>query len=310
MLKKKNLIMFDLDGTLTASKKVLDKNMATLFCQILGETHVAVMSGANYPQFQNQFLHYLNCNKEKLKNLYLLPVSGGSLYTYQDSKWQLIYKHSFRALDKAKILNAFNKVFHDISYPHPKKIYGEVIEDRESQVTFSALGQKAPLERKKEWSMKNDIIRRKMKKALEKYLPDFEVRLGGLTSIDITKKGIDKAYGVEQIIKLLSLSKKEVVYVGDALYRGGNDYAVKRARIDTVSVNGPEETKKFIHSLFKTQATLTCPLCGATQTAEIPTGSCMPFYKCQKCNKLIRAKGGDCCVFCSYGNKKCPLKNS
>lgn len=142
------------------------------------------------------------------------------------------------------------KFFRDIGYAHPKKLYGEVIEDRASQITFSALGQKAPLEKKKEWNAKNDI-RRKMQRALEKYLPDSEVRRGGLTSVDITKKGIDKAYGVAQIIKLLSISKKEVVYVGDALDRGGNDYAVKRARIDTVQVTGPEETKKFIRCLLQ-----------------------------------------------------------
>lgn len=58
------------------------------------------------------------------------------------------------------------------------------------------------------------------------------------------------------------------------------------------------------------QATLTCPMCKAEQIAEIPSDSCVPFYKCGKCGQLIKAKAGDCCVFCSYGSKKCPLKSS
>lgn len=245
----KKLIIFDLDGTLTVSKTVLDKEMADLLCRLLEEKIIAVMGGGSYQQFQNQFLPYLECGEEQLENLFILPVSGGSLYKYLNSEWRLIYKHSFTAKDKAEILDAFEKVFRDIGYVHPQKLYGEVIEDRESQITFSALGHRAPLEEKKEWNAKNDI-RRKMGKALEKYLPNFEVRLGGLTSIDITKKGIDKGYGVAQIIKLLSLAKKEAVYVGDALHKGGNDYAVKLARIDTVPVDGPEETKKFIRCLL------------------------------------------------------------
>lgn len=107
----KKVIMFDLDGTLTASKAVLDKEMAALLCQLLREKTIAVMGGGNLPQFQNQFLRYLNCDDEQLKNLFILPVSGGSLYTYRDGEWQLIYKHSFTTRDKAKILNAFKKVF-------------------------------------------------------------------------------------------------------------------------------------------------------------------------------------------------------
>ncbi|PIQ80268.1 MAG: hypothetical protein COV79_01375 [Parcubacteria group bacterium CG11_big_fil_rev_8_21_14_0_20_41_14] len=108
---------------------------------------------------------------------------------------------------------------------------------------------KAPLDKKQEWNSKQDT-RREIKKALEMRFPEFEVRLGGLTSLDITKKGIDKAHGIEQIMEKLLVSKDDIVFLGDALYEGGNDAAVLRTGIDTIQVSGPEETKQLIRSLL------------------------------------------------------------
>lgn len=249
LLSKKKIIGFDLDGTLTQSKVAIDKEMTSLVCQLLEKKIVIVMGGGSYSQFKNQFLSFLKCTKAQLKNLFILPVSGGSLYKYQSDRWVTIYKCTFTVKEKTKILAAFKKAFRDINYVSSQKIYGKIIEDRESQITFSALGQKAPLDKKKEWNRENDV-RPQLKASLKKYLPNFEIRIGGTTSIDITKKGIDKAYGIMQIIKLLSVFKKDIVYVGDALFKGGNDYAVKRIKIVTVNVLNYKETKNFIHCLL------------------------------------------------------------
>ena len=66
----------------------------------------------------------------------------------------------------------------------------------------------------------------------------------------VTPKGIDKGYAVEQILKTLHAAKDEIVFIGDALYEGGNDFPVLRTGIDTVEVSGPEEVKYFIRSLL------------------------------------------------------------
>ena len=250
LYSRKKVFIFDLDGTLTKSKAVLDKEMAALLCKLLKEKTVAIIGGGNYAQFKNQFLNHFNCAEAQLKNLFILPVSGGSFYEHRTNKWQVVYKHALIVKEKTKIFNAFKKSFRDINYVSPKKTFGEIMEDRESQITFSALGQKAPLDKKKEWNTKSDI-RPKLQIALQKYLPQFEIRLGGLTSIDITKKGIDKAYGIAQIMKLLSFAKKEIIYIGDALYKGGNDYVVKRAGVATIKVKSSEETKVFIDCLLE-----------------------------------------------------------
>ncbi len=175
------------------------------------------------------------------------PPSGAKIA--KSNKWQLVYKNVLTQKEKTGILTAFKKSFHDIHYKSPQETYGKVIEDRESQITFSALGQKAPLDKKKEWNTNNDI-RPQLRIALEKHLSGFEIRLGGLTSIDITKKGVDKAYGITQIMKLMSATKKEIVYVGDALYKGGNDYVVKRTGVATIKVEDQEETKAIIRFLL------------------------------------------------------------
>lgn len=245
----KKVIAFDLDGTLTRSKANLDREMSSLLCRLLERKIIAVMGGGSYAQFVNQFIARLNCAGDRLKNLLILPLSGGSLYKYSAGKWKQVYHHSFSSQEKTKILNAFQRSFRDMHYIAPSKIYGKMIEDRGSQITFSALGQKAPLQKKEEWHKKSDV-RAQLKAALEKYLPEFEIRLGGLTSIDITKKGIDKAYGIEQIMKMLAVSKKEIVYIGDALYKGGNDYAAKRAGTATIKIKDVEETKILIRSIL------------------------------------------------------------
>lgn len=250
LLSSKKIIMFDLDGTLTESKANLDKEMATLICQLLEKKIVAIMGGGNYPQFEKQFIAYLRCSQERLKNLFILPTSGGRLYKYSNKKWRLVYKNILTAREKKQVLGAFQKAFYDINYISQKKTYGKVIEDRASQITFSAIGQKAPLAKKEEWNKKQDI-RLKLRSKLMKYLPEFEIRLGGLTSIDVTKKGIDKAYGIKEIAKLLSASIEEMVYIGDALFEGGNDFAVVPTGIDTIQVSGPDDVKYLIGQFIK-----------------------------------------------------------
>lgn len=241
----KKVIIFDLDGTLTKSKANIDKEMSLLLCLLLHKKKVAVIGGGSHDQFINQFISLFRCPDEKLENLLILPLSGGSLYAYKKCKWQQIYHHAFSTKEKAKILAAFKKAFQDINYIAPIKTYGEVIEDRGSQITFSAVGQKAPLAEKQEWNEKYDV-RPKLRLALLKYLSDFEVRQGGLTSIDVTKKGIDKAYGIQQVMQRFSVDKKDIVYIGDALFKGGNDYAAKRAGVTTIEVKDAEDTKIFI----------------------------------------------------------------
>ena len=130
-----------------------------------------------------------------------------------------------------------------------EKVWGEVIEDRGSQITYSALGQQAPLEQKKKWDP-DFAKRKKIKAILDPLIGDFSVRLGGSTSIDITKPGIDKAYGIRKLRDILGIAIEEMIFVGDAMFPGGNDYPAKEAGVVSIRVRDPEETKRVIEAII------------------------------------------------------------
>jgi hypothetical protein len=85
---------------------------------------------------------------------------------------------------------------------------------------------------------------------LDALIPEFSVRIGGWTSIDITKAGIDKAYGIRKLRDILDISLKEMVHVGDALFPGGNDNQAIEAGVETISVRGPEDTELVIKTIL------------------------------------------------------------
>ena len=59
-----------------------------------------------------------------------------------------------------------------------------------------------------------------------------------------------------------------------------------------------------------TEATITCPACGAAAVESMPTNACQYFYPCSSCGTLLKALTGDCCVFCSYSDQVCPPKQT
>jgi len=242
----KKLIVFDLDGTLAESKSPLDAEMSERLHDLLGVVKVAIISGGDWPQFENQVLSHLP-HDERLVNLSLLPTCGTKFFQYTGD-WKKIYSEEFTTDEKQKITTSLEKAVGVAGY-NAAKVWGEVIEDRGSQITFSALGQQAPLEEKKQWDP-DFAKRKKIKAILDTLIPEFSVRMGGATSIDVTKPGIDKAYGIGKLRDLLGISLKEMIYIGDALFVGGNDYPVKEAGVTSIPVRGPDETKPVTEAII------------------------------------------------------------
>jgi HAD superfamily hydrolase (TIGR01484 family) len=235
----KKLIVFDLDGTLAESKSSVDSEMSELLHDLLGIVKVAVISGGDWPQFEKQLLSNLP-DDERLANLSLLPTCGTKFFQYAGD-WKKIYSEDLTADEKTKIVGSLRQTL-GVAGLNVEKVWGEVIEDRGSQITFSALGQQAPLEEKNKWD--SDFTKRKKIKAvLDTFIPEFSVRMGGATSIDVTKPGIDKAYGIGKLRDRLGVSLQEMIFIGDALFVGGNDFPVKEAGVVSISVRGPNETK-------------------------------------------------------------------
>ena len=242
----KKLIVFDLDGTLAESKSSLDKEMSKLLHDLLSIVKVAVISGGDWLQFEKQVLSNLP-HDERMKNLSILPTCGTKFYQYT-KKWKKIYSEDFTENEKKKIITSIKKAL-EASGLKIKKLWGEEIEDRGSQITFSALGQQAPNEEKEKWDP-DFIKRKKIKVILDTLIPGFSVRLGGETSIDVTKPGIDKAYGIIKLRDTLGIAIKEMIFVGDALFPGGNDYPAEEAGVVSIRVKNPTESKRVIETII------------------------------------------------------------
>ena len=239
----KQLIAFDLDGTLAESKQAISEPMAALLGRLLAVAKVAVISGGDWPQFETQVVSRLPADAN-LANLFILPTTGTKLYRFEAGAWRQVYADNFSPQESAAIRDALDQASRDQGLTKEKS-WGERVEDRGSQITFSGLGQQAPLDAKKAWDP--DFAKRKrLQAALQAQLPDLSINIGGSTSIDITRKGVDKAYGMRHLAEYSGIAPSDMLFMGDAMYPGGNDYPVKEAGIDSVAVRDPAETMKLI----------------------------------------------------------------
>ena len=242
----KRLMVFDLDGTLAKSKSPLETDMADLLDKLMGVMKVAVISGGAWPQFEKQLLANLP-RGDRLRQLSLLPTSGTKFLRY-DGQWTQLYAENFTPDDKTKIIGALNKAL-DESGLRPEKRWGEVIEDRGSQITMSALGQEAPLDVKQVWDPDFEK-RKKIKAILDPMIPEFSVAMGGASSIDVTRPGVDKAYGIGKLEEVLGIPTTEMIFVGDALFPGGNDQPARKTGATCIKVRDPEETGRVIEAVI------------------------------------------------------------
>src|SRR5271168_118588 len=221
--------------------------MSGLLHDLLAIVKVAVISGGGWPQFEKQFVSNLPHDK-LLANLSLLPTCGTKFYRYESADWKKIYSEDFTTDQREKIIDSLKKAIGVADFKI-EKLWGEQIEDRGSQITFSALGQQAPLEEKTKWDP-DYAKRKKIKAIVDTLIPEFSVRMGGATSIDVTKPGIDKAYGIGKLRDVLGISLKEMIFIGDALFPGGNDYPAEQAGVVSIPVRGPHETKRVIAAII------------------------------------------------------------
>jgi HAD superfamily hydrolase (TIGR01484 family) len=233
-------VVFDLDDTLAPSKSPLDPSMATALVSLLQRLPVCIISGGRFEQFETQVLDRLTAPEQILSRLHLMPTCGTRYYRRQQGAWSLVYSEDLSAAQRTQIKQVLEETSRALGYwePHP---WGALIEDRGSQVTYSALGQAAPLDAKAAWdpdgTKKSMLVAR-----AAPLLPDFEVRGGGSTSIDVTRKGIDKAYGVRKLMVQIHATAEELLFVGDRLDETGNDYPVLTVGVPCVPVTRWQDT--------------------------------------------------------------------
>ena len=244
------LAAFDLDGTLAESKQRVSAEIGDLITQLLHKMPVAVMSGGGWKQFETQFLSALP-EEENFSRLYLFPDNAAQCFVHKSGAWHPQYDNAFTPQEREHILKALKEALEESGLSEaPVRIWGERVEDRGAEITFSGLGQDAPPEEKRRWdpdgSKKNAL-----RQALERRLPEFSEGSNGSTSVDITRKGITKAYGIRRLAELSGVPIEHMLYVGDALEEGGNDAVVIETGVRTHAVFSPQETAALIESLLR-----------------------------------------------------------
>ncbi len=247
---RRKIIAFDLDGTLAESKSPLSDEMSVVLNQLLSKFQVCVISGGKFEQFQKQLLGNLKTDPAKLESLHLMPTCGTRYYNYDVVKadWRQVYAEDFAEHEKKKIITALNQALDQLDM-REKKPWGDIIEDRGSQVTLSALGQEAPVKAKEDWDT-DQLKKKQLRDLLVTMIPEFEVRAGGTTSIDVTKLGIDKAYGMKKLMEMLEVGKEEILFFGDRLAEGGNDYPVMAMGIDSLEVSSWKDTVLALRAIL------------------------------------------------------------
>ena len=245
------LVAFDLDDTLAPSKSALPSAMAEQLRALLDVVPVCVISGGEFGQFRAQLLENLDATSEQLSKLHLMPTCGTRYYRWNvdHSSWDQVYANDLSQDERERAIESLRQRAHEQGVWEAQP-WGEIIEDRGSQITFSALGQQAPLEAKRAWDPTGDK-KRALRDAVAGDLPDLEVRGGGSTSVDITRHGIDKAYGMGKLVEITGIAPEDMLFIGDRLDEAGNDYPVKAAGYPTLAVSGWEECVGVIADIVK-----------------------------------------------------------
>lgn len=242
LCKGAELIAFDLDNTLARSKKPMKDDMAKVFSVLTSMIDVAVITGGKYALLQSQVVDRLTGTANRSR-LHLMPTSGTRYYRWNGRRWALVFAHDLSDEERAKAKEALERNAREqgIWYSHA---WGERIEDRGSQITFSALGQLAPIEAKEAWDP-TDEKKRILARAVAAELPELDVRPGGVSSVDISQRGFDKSFAVRELAGILGMEVGRIVFIGDRMEPGGNDYPAALAGTRAVKVTGPADTVRL-----------------------------------------------------------------
>jgi HAD superfamily hydrolase (TIGR01484 family) len=246
----KKLIAFDLDDTLAITKSPITDRMSELLEKLLVHYDVCVITGGSFEQIKKQVASRLEVEDLLLRKLHLMPTCGTRYYRYHESKheWEQQYAEDLSPTQKKKIIETLEEAAKKLNLWEANPA-GEIIEDRGSQITYSALGQQASPEDKYAWDQ-DGTKKHAIRDYVAERLDDLEVRVGGTTSVDVTTIGIDKAYGMKKLIEALGISKEEILFIGDKLEEGGNDYPVKAFGIDTIAVDGWQDTALVLEGIL------------------------------------------------------------
>ncbi len=243
--------------------------MAGILGRLLDVAQVCVISGGQFGQFESQLIARLPAEPASLERLQLMPTCGTRYYASSTAPGRSSNAEDLSADEKSRALAAVESEARRLGLWEPANeestTWGEILEDRGSQITFSALGQSAPVDAKKAWDP-TGAKKNALRSAVQELLPDLEVRSGGSTSVDITRRGIDKAYGMTRLAQITGIPFGDMLFVGDRLDPDGNDYPVSTLGIRCIAVEGWEDTAGVVERFLEGYL----PESGASERRDAP----------------------------------------
>ncbi|MCQ2568737.1 MAG: HAD-IIB family hydrolase [Candidatus Saccharibacteria bacterium] len=250
----KKVLAFDVDQTLNIAKTPIPPEIAELLTKCLDHYEICPISGQKYDQFLFQIVDQLkDATPEQLEHLHLFVAQGTQYYRYNaaNKEWKQVYSYPLTDQQVAEITEAIETAAKELGYWEEDKLAegDEIIENRLSQVTFSALGQKAGTEAKYAWDpdcKKREAI---VKRAKE-LAPAYDYEIGGTTSINAITPGMNKVFGMTHLMEELKVEKEEILYFGDMTQPGGNDYPVVQMGVDTITVRSHEDTAYALRGIL------------------------------------------------------------
>lgn len=230
--------VFDLDDTLAPSKQAIPVEIAYQISLLAPNYHIGILTGGQYKQVEKQVLNNLPAGVANKINVF--ACSGSQIRLANKNLVSDIIPQAKREQIKLVLEKAAIELGLWCETPA-----GPIIEDRLSQITFSALGQEASPEAKSGWDV-DKSKRQNLVERLQNLVTDCDFRIGGSTSVDVTLSGRDKAYGMRQFLNLVDVSPFETVYVGDSFTNSGNDFPVLSTNVFCVEVSDWEQTLELL----------------------------------------------------------------
>lgn len=255
----KKILAFDIDQTLNVAKTPITEDIAHLLVECLNHFEICPISGQKFDQFLIQIVDrlvaYTDVTPEQLKHLHLFVAQGTQYYrynptandndgsSYNPQNWEQVYNYPLTAEQISQISVALESAAKEFGFWEEDQLLpgDEIIENRLSQVTFSALGQKAGTEAKYAWDPDHQK-RNKIAARAKELAPEFEFEVAGTTSINAVVPGMNKSFGMTHMLEELQAEKSDILYFGDMTQPGGNDYPVVQMGFDVITVRSHEDT--------------------------------------------------------------------
>ncbi len=229
---------FDLDGTLTRSRTLMAEAHQELFDKLCKEKDVIVVTGGQLSQIQKQI-------PPRFDGAYFVLSQSGNHAITKDG--HILWSEHFSPEQKTVILE-FARTIHD-EVNLSVKDENDLVEDRGSQISYSMIGHHEDVNKKEAFDpgakKRLEILSQHAKEVTHLREVGVDVRPGGTTTFDFTIAGKHKGFNITRLIEKEGWKKEDCVYVGDALFPGGNDETAIGV-IPTHAVEDPDGTFSFV----------------------------------------------------------------